>query len=385
MKKIKVAQVITRLDWGGSPDIFRILCSLLDPQVFDVQIITGPTEHPSKKTAAFLEKFSGRVTVLPHLKRNIDPAKDVVTLIQMYRLFRKERFDIVHTHTAKAGALGRLAAWICKVPAIVHTPHGHTFYGYFNPVLNRALITVEKLLARITGRIIALTELEKNDFLRYKVGTPEKIAVIYQGLELEVFFTAGADKARIRKELGIAPDDFVVGMIGRLEPIKGIHYLIQGAREILKESGKVKFIVCGEGSLRQNLTRDCFERGLADKFIFTGWRENTREILSLFDVLVLPSLNEAVGMVLIEAQACGIPVVATRVGGIPEVVKDNQSGILVEARDSLSLAKAIRRLVKDASLRQTMGAWGREWVKGKFSAKEMADKTTQLYTGLLKT
>jgi glycosyltransferase involved in cell wall biosynthesis len=383
MKKIKVAQVITRLDWGGSPDIVRIICSYLNPELYDIRLITGQTKYPSRRTKEFLEKFATKVTVITQLKREINPINDLWALIKLYLIFRQEKFDIIHTHTAKAGVLGRVAAYLAGNSVIIHTAHGHNFYGYFGPFLSKVIIVIERFIAKFTDRIIVLTELERKDLLRHKVADDEKIILIYQGLELDKYTSLDIDKIKIKESFNIKPNENMVGMIARLEPIKGPRYFIEAAREVLRDFAQTKFILVGDGSLRNRLEKRIKDLELKDKFIFTGWREDMPELLSILDILVLPSLNEAAGMVLIEAQVSGVPVIATNVGGIPEIVQDNQTGVLVSARDYQSLAQAINHLLSDKQKRLNLAEAAKIWVRGRFKAEDMIDKISRLYQEMI--
>jgi glycosyltransferase involved in cell wall biosynthesis len=378
-KKTKVAQVITRLDWGGPPDIIRLICDSLDVNTFDVRLITGNSLHPSLETRNFLKRFSDRVITITELKRDINPLSDFVALLKLYRIFRKAHFDIVHTHTAKAGVLGRLAARFAGVPRIVHTSHGHNFYGYFGSFKSKLVVIVERFIAYFTDTINALTELEKQDLTAYKVAQPAKVVVINSGLELERYRGISIDTGKKRNELRVGQDTLLVGMIGRLEPVKGPEYFIEAAHFITEKFTEVRFIVAGDGALRNELEFRCKKLNIFDKLIFTGWREDIPEILSVLDILVVPSLNEAVGRILIEAGACGKPVVATRVGGIPEVVKDNQTGILVPPKDAYALARAVISLLEDKNKRQRMGETAKNWVDDKFSASRMVKGFSDLY------
>ena len=384
MPKIKVAEVITRLDWGGSPDIVRIICTYLDLGLYELTLVIGLTKHPHAKSEEFLNNFRQKIKIvfIPELKREINPVSDLAAFLRLYFLFLRQRFDIVHTHTAKAGALGRAAAFLSGGAAIVHTLHGHNFYGYFNPFLSKVLVMIERFLACFTDRIIALTELEKNDLVRFKAAYSGKIRLIYQGLELEQYTPGDIDKTRVRGEFNIKPDERIIGMVGRLEPVKGPQYFVEAAQGVVRQFAQARFIVVGEGSLRKNLERQVEEAGLRDKFIFTGWRDDNYEIISILDILVLPSLNEAVGIVLLEAQSLGVPVVATKVGGVPEIVKDQETGILVPAGDSQSLEQAINTLLADEHKRKEMGERAAGWVKGKFKAQDMVDEISQLYQEL---
>ena len=367
------------MDWAGSADIVRLLCVNLDPGLYDVTLVTGLTLHPSAQTASFLRSFGSLARLVPQLQRDINPFKDFLAFAALYRIFRRERFDIVHTHTAKAGALGRLAAFLAGVPVIIHTPHGHNFYGYFGPLMSFIAVGIEKFLNGLTTFIIALTDLERDDFIRLGASSRAKMRRIDQGLELERFFGASQYRNAARLALAIASEESAVGLIARLEPVKGPDYFIEAAGLIAGRVPRVKFIVVGEGSMRGRLERRAAELGLAQSCIFTGWRRDIPEILSALDILVLSSLNEAVGIVLLEAQSAGVPLVATRVGGIPEMVQDGQTGLLVAAKDPAAIAGALITLLQDPGLRERLATCARERVRGRFKISDMIDKTSALY------
>lgn len=383
MKKIKVAEVITRLDWGGSPDIVRVICGYLNSKFYDVTLVTGLTRYPGRKTKEFLKNFSQKIVVIPELKRELNPISDLATFIRLYLLFRRQKFDIVHTHTAKAGALGRVAAFLAGRAIIVHTSHGHNFYGYFGEEISKIMVTLERILTHFTDKIVVLTELEKKDLLRFKVAEAKKICLIPPGLELDNYAKANIDKVKVREIFHLQPDETVVGMVARLEPIKGPEYFVEAAKEVVGHFNKTRFIIVGEGSLRQSLEERVKNSGLKERFIFTGWCEDIIEVISIFDILVLPSLNEAVGMVLIEAQSLGVPVIATNVGGIAEIIQDNQTGILVPPRDPQILAGAINSLLVDKQKRLAMSEKAKAWVRDKFKAQDMADRISGLYQELI--
>ena len=351
----------------------------MDPERFELILITSPVKAPTLATKEFLEKFKDKVIYVEQLQREINPLTDFLALVRLYRIFRQENFDIVHTHTAKTGILGRIAARLAGVPKVVHFSHGHNFYGYFGPLGSRLVIMLERFMARFTDKFIVLTELEKNDMSVYKVAQPAKVVVINSGLELNKYRNVNINKAGKKKELQLEENELVVGMISRLEPIKGPQYLVEAAKSVIANMSGIKFLIVGEGSLKAKLAGRCRELGMADKFVFTGWREDIPEILSLLDILVLPSLNEAVGRVLIEAGAAGVPVVATKVGGIPEIVRDQETGLLVPPQDIDSLTKAIILLAQNKETRKNLGEVARKWIDEKFSADNMVASVANLY------
>ena len=362
--------------------MLRILCERLDPAKYEITLISGPTAHPTAKTEKFLKQFSGTYIVIPQLKRDIELIHDVIAFLRLYVLLRLKRFDIVHTHTAKAGALGRMAARLAGVRIIVHSPHGHNLYGYFSASLTRRIIKVERFLSRFTDKIIAGTRLEKADYLSYSIGTETTIDVIYAGLDLKEYDADPSLKDKLKGSLGISSDENVVGMIGRLEYVKGPSFFVDAALRIARLRPDVRFVLIGEGSLKKELADRVAAAGFKDRIIFAGWRDDVASLLTILDIMVLPSLNEAVGLVLIEAQSQGIPVVASHVGGIPETIKENETGILVSAGHPDKLAQAVLFLLDHPDKRFLMGKAAREWVGSRFSAQVMADNISGLYERL---
>ncbi|HAH20731.1 MAG: hypothetical protein A2Y00_07420 [Omnitrophica WOR_2 bacterium GWF2_43_52] len=388
MRKIRIAHVITRMDWGGSPDIVRILCDSLDPETFDAWLVIGKTEYPSAKTTEFLEKFKDKTIVIPQLKRDIDVLNDFLALVRLCLLLQRHRFDIVHTHTAKAGFLGRLAAKLAGVKKVIHTPHGNNFYGYFGALASKLVVMLEKFADYCTDITIVLTELEKKELIEYGVSRNKKIAVVKSGLEFEAYGNCSVNISQKKGELGIEDNSQnIVAMIGRLELVKGPEYFIKAAKLVLEKYPSVTFLMVGDGSLREKLEAKVGATTrvapTAGKFIFLGWRDDVPELLQIIDIVALPSLNEAVGRILLEAGSCGIPVIASCVGGIPEVVKDGVTGILVPARNPVALANAIAGLLSDKEKRTRMGNAARDWVCHNFSAEKMSRDIAQVYSALV--
>ncbi|MDD5432467.1 MAG: glycosyltransferase family 4 protein [Candidatus Omnitrophica bacterium] len=379
MKRIKIAQVITRLDWAGSPDIVRIICQSLNPDKYDVTLITGPTKHFSFATINFLKEFKGKVITVSSLRRNVNLFLDLAAFCSLCSIFKKENFDIVHTHTAKAGALGRLAAYFSGIRHVVHMPHGSNFYGYFNFFASKSIVLIERLLAMFTYKFLALSELEKKELLEFGVSREGKIEVVPSGLEMG-FKNVDIKKALEKKiKFGFKDNQRIVGMVCRLEVVKGVEYFVRAAIEVSKIDNGAGFIIVGEGSMRSKLERIVKENNLDNRVVFTGWRDDVEEIISFLDIMVQPSLNEAIGRVLLEAQGLGVPVIATKVGGIPEIVRDNETGVLVASKNIQELSSAILRLLKDDNFRLSLSENGKKWVDDKFSSKKMMEKIESVY------
>jgi len=286
------------------------------------------------------------------------------------RAIRRMGPDIVHTHSSKAGFLGRLAARAAGVPHIVHTPHGHVFEGYFSPVATRAFTVLERLAARWTDRIITLSDEEARDHLRRGVGRPDQFVTIPSGVELDV--VSGASPTRL---LAGGP---IVGAVARLAPVKGLQYLIDAAPEILRRCPEARFLLVGDGEMRSVLQAQVHTLGLSDRIVFTGFREDIPALIAGMDVFVLPSINEGMGRVLVMAMALGKPIVATRVGGVAELLGDGEAGLLVPPRDPAALAEATTALLQDATRASPLAEAGRRRAP-RYSAKAMLEALAKVY------
>ena len=366
---IRIAHIITRMDRGGAPDIVRLLAERLDPQRFEATLIYGMTREPSQATRRFLARQDLRAHMVPSLRRCVNPFFDVPAFLALLNILKRGKFDIVHTHTAKAGVLGRIAARMAGARTVIHSPHGHDFYGYFGPMGSVLIVWAERFAGRYCDCIHVLTQLEREEMVKRRICPEEKIQVIASGVSLD----AAAEKKDGR--------DLCVGFVGRLEPVKGPDYFIEAAAVIARELPGVKFVVAGDGSMRSALEARSQALGLAGKVRFIGWVEDINAALGQVDILVVPSRNEAVGRVILEAAARGVPSVAARVGGIPEVVRDKETGLLVAGHDVQALAFGVLSLLKDEALRWKMGTQASSWVRREFGEEKMLEAFKQLYIG----
>jgi glycosyltransferase involved in cell wall biosynthesis len=285
----------------------------------------------------------------------------------------------VHTHTSKAGALGRVAAWLAGVPVIIHTPHGHIFYGYYGPAMSRVIRLFERLLALITDRIVTLTDRGAQEHVQYRIAAPDKFVTIPSGIVLSAFRSIQADPAVKRNELGLPTEGPVIGTVGRLVPIKGHEWLLKAAPLVLAEFPHAMFVFLGEGPLLGWLQQLAAGLGISGHVMFMGTRQDVPECLAVFDLFAFPSLNEGMGRALIEAMAVGLPAVATRVGGIPDVVADGETGLLVPARDEAALADALLKLLRDPARRRAYGHAARRSMDERFDVNAMVRAIDRLY------
>lgn len=317
-----------------------------------------------------------------HFRQKISPLHDLLALFELTRLMRQKRYDIVHTHNSKAGFIGRLAAKIAGIPIIVHTIHGFAFHEYERPPRRVLFILLERLAARLCDKLITISEPLKEWGLRLKIGRPEKYVTIYSGIEAEKF-KINININEKKGELGISSEEKVIGVVAKLWEGKGHETILEAAPQVIKEIPDVRFLFVGEGYLRDRLKARVRKLGLSDKIIFTGFRTDIPEITATFDVALLVSLFEGMGRVLLEAMVLGKPVVATKVGGIVDVVRDGETGILIPPRDANALAKAIVTILKNEELARRMGEAGKRRIDERFTAKTMVEKISEVYEELI--
>jgi len=388
----KVIHVITRLDWGGSAQNTLLTAVGHDRSRFDPLVVAGAIgqwddqggAQAGEAQGGILRQAGVRWQMLPSLTRELHPFKDLVALWQLIRLFRRERPAIVHTHTSKAGALGRLAAWMARVPVLVHTPHGHVYYGHFGRCLSRLFLFIERVLARVTTSMIALTEAEREDHLTQRVGLRGAFAVIPSGIDVERFRRAGSGAAARLPGTTYPDGAFVIGSVGWLTPVKGHAVLIEAFARLKRKHPAVHLLLIGSGWLRDELKTLAASLGVASSVDLLGMRTDVPECLGAMQCFVLPSLNEGMGRALVEAMAAARPVVASRVGGIPAIVEDRRTGLLVPPGDADALAAAIAEVIERPDWARTLGLAARDRIDASFSVPAMVRAIEAVYDEALK-
>lgn len=378
-KKIKVLHIHTRAIIGGSGTNTLLSMAGLPKDRFEAVLACG-SEGALPEEA---RKKGLRVIIIPHLKNEINPSNDFLALREIISLLKSEDFAIVHTHNSKAGILGRLAARWCRVPVIVHTMHSCVFrYPNLNFFQRSFFYIIEKWTAGFTDKIIAISPTLETIFIESGIAPPEKIATIYSGIGLESFRVA-TDLVQKKRSLGIAEGELVVGTVSRLAEGKGHKYIIQAIPLIVAQVPHVKFVFVGDGPARFELEDLADQLRVRDKIIFTGERNDVPELLQAFDIFCLVSLYEGMGRVILEAQAAGKPVVATKIGGIPDIVLENKTAFLIKPKDSTGLADNLIRLLKDEKLRTEMSQAARGFIDYHFSLQKMVEDIMRVYNELL--
>lgn len=396
---IRILHVITRMVKGGAQENTLANVLGLDGPGWESSLATGPAEGPEGSLEPECLATGVRMLRVPELVRELAPATDLRALQRLINVFKKERPHIVHTHTSKAGIIGRIAARRAGVPIVVHTPHGHVFHSYESRLKSLLFVTAERRCAAMADRLVALTDTERREHLDLGVGAAHKWRVVHSGVDFAPFEAARGEGPAVRRELGIAPTACVIGTVGRLVPIKGQSYLIDAFAQIAAGRNDLHLLLVGDGELRSPLVAQAKALGLAvvehdqdggspsaasgGSVHFTGLRRDVPRLMAALDLFTLPSLNEGMGRVLVEAMAMELPCIASRVSGIPDVVVDGETGWLVSPRDPAALAGALRAALQEPDEARARGVRGRRRVAPAFSVERMVEKLETLYRELL--
>lgn len=378
-QKPKILHVITRLDPGGSATNTIVSADQLRKHGFDTFLAYGPTHDPDGSVQNLLEKLKINQIYIPHLVRNPSPFNDWLAVKQLRKTISHGHFDLVHTHTSKAGVLGRMAARACSIPSI-HTPHGHIFYGYFGPILTCLFIYIERLMAKHTEKIISLTHIETSESLAKGIGTPQQYTTIHSGVPLLSFRNIGASEGtKFRMQYGIPDTAFVFVSIGRLVPIKGFDILINAFAKAGFRQQPVYLIIIGDGEERSRLETIASGCSASERINFTGALADIRPALSAANTFVLASTNEGMGRVFIEAMAAGLPAIGTSVGGIPSIISNEKNGILVPGENIDALSAALEKAAANAALMKEMGKNAAVSVFPEYDESTMVQQLADIY------
>ncbi len=339
---IKVMHIIARLNVGGAALYVIQLTSYLGAPDFESQLVCGVVGKDEGDMRYIADEKHVPVTTIPSLGRDISPLADLATTYQLWRLIRRERPDVVHTHTAKAGFVGRIAARLAGVPVVVHTFHGHVFAGYFGPLKTRVFLLLERFCARLSNAIITLSAALKDELTEvYHITHAEHVTVIELGFECGDLAVLPRHAGLFRAQHNIPEDAPLVGIVGRLVPIKNHELFLRAARLVGERVPNTHFAVVGDGECREELVKLARSLGIADCVRFTGWITDILPVYSALDVLALTSRNEGLPVSLIEALAAGVPVVATAVGGVTDLLDGGRLGLIVPPDNVEALAAAI--------------------------------------------
>jgi glycosyltransferase involved in cell wall biosynthesis len=384
---VKVLRVIARLNMGGPALHVAYLSAGLRERGYETTLVAGTLARGEDSMSFVAEELGVRIERIPELSREISPLHDARAVAQLAALIRRERPQILHTHTAKAGTVGRVAAMLsgdARPPIVVHTFHGHVLRGYFDPVRAYGFRLLERWLARSTTRLIAVGPQVRDDLVALGVAPREKFAVIRLGIELEERVAADADeRSATRRLLGVPEDAFVVGWIGRMTGVKNTGDVLGALSELRDRGVDAYLLMVGDGPDRERVERRAHELGVVRRCLFVGYQEEVAPWYAALDAMILPSVNEGTPVSAIESLAARRPVVATRVGGVPDVVEDGEDGFLVDPGSTDDLAERLERLARDPELRERMGDHGRGRVLERYAVSRLVDDMDRLYKELL--
>ncbi len=377
---LKILHVITRLIPGGAQDNTILTAEHSKRHGYDATLACAP--EPGR--VEDVRRKGIQVITIPEFRREISPINDVIALVKLYRLIKRDEFHIVHTHTSKAGILGRLAAKMAGTPIIIHTPHG-TFYHpiFFGPYALWCFGHLDRFASRFTDRIITLYQDEAGSYLERGIAGNEKFTVIPSGVDTEEFPGHRIDKDKKKEELGLPKDVPIVGMAARLSPEKGHGVCLHAFLQVIETFPGALLLVVGQGALEDDIRKKISQLGLDASVVMLGLRTDISEIIQVLDVAVHPSIMDALPRSVVEDMFCRIPVVASAVGGIPEIVKHEESGLLVPPGDAAALAQAITRLLKDEGLRVRLADEAYRRIRQTHSLHAMIEKIFLLYDELL--
>lgn len=379
MSKAKVLHIITRLAVGGAQDNTLITVAKSDRHRYTVELASNPEGIWSDRALVVADKFHP----IPHLINPVNPSQDFQALTEIVKLLKQKKFDIVHTHSSKAGILGRIAAKIVQVPVIVHTIHGFAFNDSMPFWQQQMYINLERVMSPFTNYFITVSELNRQQAAKLGILSLENSKTIYSGIDFEKL-DSQTNLEETKQELNIHPEWKVILMVGRLDPQKAVHFLIKAFTEVVKQQPQTLLLLVGEGELQSQLENQAQELGIADKVRFLGVREDVPDIIKIADIFALSSLWEGLGRAMTEAMLLGKPVVVPNIYGIPEIVKHQDTGLLFAAGNTEELAQHLLYLLENQEECQRLGDNAKKLTRKLFDANNMVWEIDQLYEDLLR-
>lgn len=391
----RVLRIFNRLVVGGPVLNVTYLTRYMAPE-FETLLVVGERESHEKSAEYLADQLGIQFITIKGMGRSLNPATDYFAYRELRKLVKSFKPDVVHTHAAKPGALGRLAASAEKVPAIVHTFHGHVFHSYFNAAKTKFYINTERYLAKKSDAIIAISAQQKKELVQdFKIAPAEKFRIVPLGFDLDRFRNGQEEKRKkFRTEFNLAGDEIAIGIIGRLVPVKNHYLFMKAIKHVFDNSSKkVKAFIIGDGETRADLENVANEVGVKfstekdaqhlHPLVFTSWRSDVDVINAGLDIVCLTSFNEGTPVSLIEAQAANKPIVSTRVGGIADIVIEGQTALLSDVQDTELFCEHLLSLVEDDKIRQQIGERSHEHVMDRFSYQRLVDDMSKLYYELL--
>jgi glycosyltransferase involved in cell wall biosynthesis len=381
VSKIRVLRLISRLNIGGPAHHVLLLTKHLPADRYETLLVAGQEPAGELRAEKWAAQHQAPVYYLPALRRTPNLWHDLLALWQLYRLIRTYKPHILHTHTAKAGALGRLAGWMAGVPIRIHTFHGHSLYGYFPAPVSWAYRWIERLLARLSTRLITISPALQTELVeRFRIAPPERFTVIRLGFEMERWAQYDVEKARLWRQSWAPHGETLLAWIGRMVPIKQVETLLEAATPLIHTGMPLKLLLVGEGPERPRLQRLSHRLNIADACLWPGPIEDMPTLYRAIDAVALPSRNEGTPVVLIEALACGVPVIAAAVGGVPDVLNNGQWGYLVPPQTNWT--SALQNFLSQLPYWKTQAQAAQPHILATYDYRRLIHDITSLYESL---
>jgi len=379
-KKVRVLRILNRFNIGGPVWNVCMLTKYISSD-FETKLIGGKATPTEGDASSILKNLEIEAEIILPMSREVNMFLDYQSFREIKKIIRSYQPDIVHTHASKAGFLGRLAAISAHVPVIVHTFHGHVFEGYFSPPKTYLIKTIERWLAKKSSAIVAISELQKKDLTqKYAIAPASKVHLIPLGFDLQRFYPSTEKRQTARQNYQLSEGTIAVGIVGRLTEIKNHNMFIQAAALVLQNEKKThKFFIVGDGELKDALVEKVKALGIEDFVVFTSWIEAIEGFYSAMDIICLTSLNEGTPVTLIEAQASGIPVISTNVGGVKDMVVDGETGVILKTMEDVELSETINELSASKAQRLQMSKNAHNFVVNRFTYLRLIENMEKLY------
>ena len=380
----KIAQIITRLNIGGPTIIAFILNNDLIEYGFKTALYCGEL-NPGETEMTFIKEAENVNPIrIKGFERSIKLFSDIRLILKFKRIFKKTRPIVVHTHQAKAGTVGRIAAWLSGVPVIIHTFHGTVFKGYFNPIISKLFVLLERLFSLISTYIIAISKTQAEELINiYKIASKKKIKIINLGFDLTNFYKIEEHKDKLKERYNIPKTCLTVGVIARLEPVKNISLFLDVAKGVTSVNKNIKFIIIGDGVERKKIEKRIDELNLKEHVILTGFMEHIWRVLADLDVVALTSISEGTPVSIIEAMAAGKAVISTDVGGVKDLIEDGKTGLLIKSGDTENYIRKLLYLLKNEDIRNNLGKAARNAIRPKYTKERFVEQIAGLYYSAL--
>jgi glycosyltransferase involved in cell wall biosynthesis len=381
---IKIINILSRMNIGGPTIHVVLLTKYMDNKKYKSFLLSGSISEGEGDMSYLIEHYAIEHRLIKTLKREISLIDDLKSIKELYTFFRREKPHIVHTNQAKAGMVGRLAAWLARVPVILHTYHGHVFSGYFSAVKTSFYILIERIMAIISTRIIVVSEMIKKDiYSTYNITTEKKVSVIPLGFELVKMDSLNKYRGVFRKQFSIPDDAPVIGIVGRLTGIKNHHLFVDIANLLLQQYKQIHFLIVGDGELREEIEEKVKKMNIAENIHFCGWVTEIAKMYADLDVMLLTSKNEGTPVTVIEAMYYKIPVISSNVGGLSDLIEDGKTGFLINSFVAENYIPVIIKLLESKEEKNEIAEAGHAFVADKFTIDRLIGDMDDLYMKLL--